>query len=384
MVTISCSGKFHAFNLAEQLEKHEQLSALYTTYAWSKNTLMRRFAGREDKENVPVEKIHTAVPLAVMMKLRPQTPHVWNEFYDKWVAKQLTHRQKSKVFIGWTGMSLHSLRRAKAMGMKTIVERGSAHIQLQDQILQEEYRQFGIEFRIDPRTVEKELREYEEADYISIPSTFAKKSFIDYGFPERKLVVNPYGFSGYFKRVETDFPNDVFRVLYLGSSTIQKGMVYLFEALQKLNIPAEKLEAWFVGKVDDEIKPTVERYARPNWKFFGHVNHYDLPKYISACDVAVQPSLQDGFGMVILQVMSCGVPVIASTNTGGPDAITEGKDGYIVPIRDPEAIASRIQALYDDPALLKSMKVTAAGIGKREWTWADYGNRYSKFIKSLY
>ncbi|MEY3367895.1 MAG: hypothetical protein RI973_1050, partial [Bacteroidota bacterium] len=302
MVTISCSGKFHAFNLAEQLEKRELLHALFTSYAYRKNTLMRRFAGRIDKEAVPVGKTHTAVPLAVLMKLR-QSPHLWNELFDRWVAGNIRRGDGSRAFIGWTGMSLHSLRKARRCGKVTVVERGSAHIQYQDRLLQEEYAKFGLRFRIDPRTVAKECREYEEADFISVPSLFAKRSFLEYGIPAEKLFLNNYGTSAIFQPAQATGERSVFRVVYLGSLTIQKGMVYLFQALQALDIPAGKLEAWFIGKIDDEIKDTVAAHRQPNWKFFGHVNHYDLPALLGQCDVGVMPSVQDGFGMVIPQML---------------------------------------------------------------------------------
>ena len=341
---------------------------------------MRRFAGRVDKENIPVEKIATAIPLAVGMKLR-EAPHFWNDLFDRWVAGRLPSTARCRVFIGWSGMSLHALRAAKKQGKVTVIERGSSHIQYQDKILNEEYGKFGIHFNIDPRTVEKELKEYEEADFISIPSTFVKNSFLEYGVPEQKLFLNPYGAGTYFHPVETDFPKDVFRVLYLGSLTIQKGLIYLFEALHQLEIPG--MEAWFIGKIDDEMKSTVEKFARPNWKFFGFINHYELPKYISACDVAVQPSLQEGLSMVIPQLLSCGVPVVATTNTGGQDVISEGENGFIVPVRSPEAIAGKIRQLYDDRTSLDRMKRAAASAGKGTLTWDEYGNRYVDFLNEL-
>ncbi|TAK45339.1 MAG: glycosyltransferase, partial [Saprospiraceae bacterium] len=306
MVNVSCSGRFHAFALAEQLEMHGLLAGFYTSYAWQKNKLMRRFTSRVDKEQIPAEKIHTAIPIAAMMRMGIE-PFVYNEIYDRWVARKIARDHRSKVFIGWSGMSLLSIRKAKEMGKAAIVERGSAHIQYQEKILAEEYKKFGIRFNIDPRVMEKEMLEYEEADFISVPSTFSKKSFLEYGVPASKLIVNNYGAGSLFKPASPE-PKQVFRVVYLGSLTIQKGMVYLFQALHKLNIPGDKFEAWFIGKVDDEIKGIVEKYTQPNWKFFGHINHYDLPKYLTQCDVAAMPSIQDGFGMVIPQLLGCGMP----------------------------------------------------------------------------
>ncbi|MFQ5446054.1 MAG: glycosyltransferase family 4 protein [Saprospiraceae bacterium] len=379
MTIVSCSGRFHAFALAEQLEKRGLLTGFYTSYAWQKNKLMRRLTSRIDKEKIPAEKIHTIIPVAAMMRLGTR-PFVYNEIYDKWVAHNLNHRKDYKVFIGWSGMSLNTIRKAKNEGNITVLERGSSHIRYQDKILCEEYKNFGIDFHIDPRTVNKELKEYEEADYIFIPSTFVRNSFLEMGVPASKLIQNPYGVSSHFKKAAGDFPKGKFRVLYLGSLTIRKGLIYLFKALKKLDSAGVPFEAWFIGKVDEEMKSIVGKYARPNWKFFGHINFYDLPRHISACDVAVHPSLEEGLSMVITQLLGCGVPVIATTNTGGEDVIEDGKNGYIVPIRDPQAIAGKIQLLYEDPERLRLMKFHAANSEKTELSWDNYGLRYAKFL----
>lgn len=382
MVTVSCAGKFHAFALAEQLNRHKLLSYLLTTFAYQKNTMMRPFAGRVDKEDIPPEKIKTYLPGAVGMKLH-HDDHLWNDMFDKWAVGKIGNPGTGKVFIGWSGMSLRTMRRAKADGKITVIERGSSHIQYQDNILHEEFNKFGIDFHVDQRTIEKELIEYEEADYISIPSTFVKNSFLEMGVPEEKLVQNPYGTSSHFKKVEVDRKGDKFRILYMGSLLIRKGLIYLFEALKKLDIPKNKLEILFVGKVDDEIKPTIEKYKQDNWNFLGHVNHYELPNYISSCDVAVQPSLEEGLSMVMPQMMGCGVPVIATTNTGGEDVIEDGKTGFIVPIRQPEAIAEKIQLLFENPEKLAEMKSAAGATSSRDISWNAYGDRYADFIRKI-
>lgn len=385
MVIVSCSGKFHAFALAEQLHRHGALSGLYTSYAYQKNVIMRRFTSRIDKENIPATKIQTNIPIAVKMK-RGAEPFVANEQFDQWVAKKINNRKDYEVFIGWSGMSLNAFRKVKEAGKTVVVERGSSHIQYQDKILREEYKKFGIDFKIDPRTIQKELAEYELADYISIPSGFVKNSFLEMGVPAHKLIHNPYGSSSHFRKADPikGLEGETkFRILYLGSLLIRKGLIYHFEALKKLNLPADKFEAWFIGKVDDELQSTVEKYKADNWKFFGHLNHYDLPKYISACDVAVQPSLEEGLSMVIPQMMGCGTPVIATTNSGGEDMIDNGSNGFIVPVRSPEAIAEKIQKLYHDRPLLTKMRQAAGAVTKRDFSWNSYGDRYHSFIQQI-
>ena len=95
------------------------------------------------------------------------------------------------------------------------------------------------------------------------------------------------------------------------------------------------------------------------------------------------PSLQDGFGMVINQILACGIPVIATENTGGPDIIDEGINGFIVPIRDPDKIGEKINLLFSDSGLLAKMKEEAAFTVKKNFSWSDYGNRYAIFLNNI-
>jgi glycosyltransferase involved in cell wall biosynthesis len=379
MVIVSCITKFHAFALAEQLQKHKMLEAFYTTYAYQKNTLFRRFAKREDREQIPVSKIHTNILQAALVKKIPKD-FVWNEMFDKWVASKIKHNKNYKVFIGWSSMSLNSIREAHKKGKIAIVERGSSHIEFQNKILKEEYKKFNIDFEIDARVIEKEMREYEEADYISIPSLFVKRSFLEYGVPEKKLILNNYGASDYFRTTVVK-KTGKFRVLYLGSLIVRKGLVYLFEALNDIQIPKEDFEVWFIGKVDDEIKRLIKTHSQKNWIFKGHVNHYELPELISQCDVALQPSIEEGLSMVIAQLLKCGIPVIATTNSGGEDLIVDYVNGFIVPIRSSIAIREKLELLFNNRNLLDSLKANALNAASNGWS--DYGNRYSNFIKQI-
>jgi glycosyltransferase involved in cell wall biosynthesis len=88
-------------------------------------------------------------------------------------------------------------------------------------------------------------------------------------------------------------------------------------------------------------------------------------------DVLVLPSISEGFGLVILEALSCGLPVVTTRNSGGPEVVRDGREGYFVPIRSAEAIAEKLELLARDPALLESMS-EAALRRAREFTWANY------------
>lgn len=381
MVIVSCSGKFHAFNLAEQLEQNNLLTGFYTSFVSFKNTYFSKFVKRQDKEIIPIDKVHTFLPTAFGIKFS-NNHFFWNDLFDQYVAAEIKKRDDFEVFVGWSGMALRSIRVAKAKGKKTIVERGSSHILYQEKILKEEYRKFNKDFAIDPRVIERELKEYEEADIISIPSNFVKNTFLEYGIVEAKLFVNPYGVSTYFQRKEVIKP-DKFIILYLGSLTIRKGLIYLFEALHQLELSADKFEAWFIGEISNELKETCEKYKKDNWRFFGKISHYDLANYISQCDVMVQPSIEEGLSMVIPQVLSCGVPVIATTNTGGGMVIEDGVNGYIISNYDSVEIADKITYLYNNKAILSGLKDYTLNHVTFSLSWENYGVNYRRLINIL-
>jgi glycosyltransferase involved in cell wall biosynthesis len=89
--------------------------------------------------------------------------------------------------------------------------------------------------------------------------------------------------------------------------------------------------------------------------------------------VLVLPSLEDGFGLVALEAMAAGRPVIVSEHAGVKDVVREGRDGFVVPIRSPDAIAEKLQWLHDHPAERQAMGRAAREQALR-YPWARYGD----------
>ncbi len=379
-VVISCSGKFHAFALAEQMEKKKYLNFFFSTFASNKNFLFKNFVRRVDREKIPIEKIKTNILIAIAIKIFQKEQFLWNEFFDFWVSRKLKKIDDFDVFIGWSGMSLNTIREAKKRGKITIVERGSSHIEYQNSILNEEYARFGISFNIDSRVIAKELKEYQEADFISIPSNFVKRSFLEMGISESKLILNPYGvdLTNFHKIISKSSLPPKLRLVYLGFHSIQKGLIYFINAINNLNIDIEDYEVGFIGSISDELKGIIELNKKSNWIFHGQINQYELKNILGNYDLAIQPSLQEGLSMVIAQLLACGIPVIATTNTGGEDLIENGYNGYIVPIRNSDEIKNKIELLHSNRHLLELLKINAEESVKNGFTWNDYGERWEK------
>lgn len=95
-------------------------------------------------------------------------------------------------------------------------------------------------------------------------------------------------------------------------------------------------------------------------------------------------SIEEGMAMVQCQAMACGLPLICSINTGGADLIGDDeKAGFVIPIRDVNALKERILFLYENQEYCRAMGQTAKQRISQGYTWADYGNRYAENIRRM-
>jgi glycosyltransferase involved in cell wall biosynthesis len=90
--------------------------------------------------------------------------------------------------------------------------------------------------------------------------------------------------------------------------------------------------------------------------FLGSLPHEDVIRCMRAADVFVLPSLVESFGIVLLEAMGCGLPVVASRVMGIPYLVEDGLNGFLVPPTDEEVLADRITALLSDPDLRARMR----------------------------
>ena len=97
----------------------------------------------------------------------------------------------------------------------------------------------------------------------------------------------------------------------------------------------------------------------------------------------VLPSIEEGLALVQAQAMACGCPLISSVNTGGEDLFQDGVEGFLVPIRSPEAIHDRLAQLADDPLLQQRMSAAALLRVQSLGGWADYGEKYTAFLNAV-
>jgi len=378
-VSVSCPTKFHAFYLADQLHKHGALKKLYTSF-------FGRFGKKRNDLgiNIPPNRVITNLVSAFSFYgYNFGTNMDRNINFGKWVARQL---KDEDIVTTWGLSALPIIERAHQLGITVVVERGSSHASYQRDILIEEYEKWGaptdtLRRSFSKARMDQELLEYELADYISIPSSFVERSFLENGISRSKLIKVHYGVNlSEFKQLPKR--DQVFRVVFAGAMSIQKGVHYLLQAFAELNLP--KAELWLLGGKMPEIEPFFKRYTG-TFHYFGSLPQAKLHEYYSQCSAFAMCSVQEGMAMVQLQGMACGLPLICTPNTGGDDLIEVGKEGFIVPIRDVAGLKEKILYLYEHQDFCYEMGQAAKNKVQKGFTWDDYGENtlreYERILK---
>jgi glycosyltransferase involved in cell wall biosynthesis len=195
------------------------------------------------------------------------------------------------------------------------------------------------------------------------------------GVPARRIAVVPCGvdldrFTPSGPRAARDHRH---RILSLGRLVERKGVETTIRALP--GVPGAELVVAGGGDaiaVAERARLTAVAAAcgaGDRVRFLGQIPRCDVPALLRSADVVVSVPWYEPFGMVPLEAMACGVPVIASAVGGHLDTVSDGRTGALVPPRDPAALAGRLRELLADPARLAAIGSTAAARARSRYGW---------------
>ena len=281
--------------------------------------------------------------------------------------------------VGW-----EAARIAKQRGLRVVCDMREEHPEYQAEILGEEAEQLGVNVTVPGSTFRfRVMEEIALADHIFCPSSYAKRTFVARGIGAEKIVVCPYGVdAGIFAAgavagaaARKERAGQPFTVLFLGQLCMRKGLHYLIEGYRKARLPNSRLI--LAGAVDPQFRVVLERY-RGLYEETGSVPRSRVPDLYAAADVFVIASLADSYGLVVSEAMSAGLPVIVSENTGMADLITNGREGFVVPIRNSDAIAERLTFLQQNREECIRMGQAGAATA-RALDWSNYQNAFAAF-----
>jgi starch synthase len=210
--------------------------------------------------------------------------------------------------------------------------------------------------------------ELELADLIVVPCEWALKSLqLSKALGQKRTLKIPYGTPADETMARKSRPTGPFTVLFAGQVGLRKGAPHLLEAWKRLKLKDARL--WLAGGMKLGRDYLVE--VATDFEYLGSLPRVRLLELMRQVDLFVFPSLAEGFGLVIGEAMAAGVPVLTTLNTGGPELISDGSEGWCVPAHDVESLVERIQwaAQHRDELFEMGMR---ARLRAERWTWADY------------
>lgn len=376
-------GVFHHFELARQLEQRGHLERIFSTWPWT----------RLKREGLPRARVATFpwIHGPEMLLRRFGADPAWlldpagysnALLFDAWTNRAIERGAAPDALVGISGSSLVTGRSVQRRGGRFVCDRGSSHQRFQDRVVSEEFRRWGVNRAVtDPRDTRREMAIYDIADAITVPSSFAARSFVEEGVPREKVHVIPYGVRlEHFSRVGEP-PTDRFEVLFVGSVGLRKGVPYLLEAFARLRCGEKRLR--MVGSISPEMRGVLGQLPKEHVEFLGPLPQDRLPMLMSTSHVMVLPSIEEGLALVQGQALACGCPVIATTNTGAEDLFTDRLEGFILPVRRSDLLTEAMQQIYDDPELRQRMSQAALGRVDALGGWDTYGQRWEDLLGRL-
>jgi glycosyltransferase involved in cell wall biosynthesis len=340
---LSCDAPYNSGGLGklfaqaiEAARKKGQLGCYYT---------VRKKPNDEQGHEISLEhfrRLFSMPPLRYSLR--------WREFlsadlFDRGVARVLI---PAEAFEGFSGRAQHSFARAKELNYKYIgLECPNSHVTHVRHQHQKAISAAPIEQSwLNHRQYTKSLREYEMADLIYVISEYARQTFLENGLPASKLRRRVITVEPRFAPPIKRFRSGSFCVVYVGRLHVTKGLAVLVEAFGRLD--DRDAELVLVGGYGTN---GMERYLQHKLTFDRRIkiSSGDPLHYLHRADVLVHPSFEDGLGLAPLEALACGVPVIVTENTGMKEYVLDGRNGYIIPTGDTDAILERLNAIRLKP-----------------------------------
>ena len=179
-------------------------------------------------------------------------------------------------------------------------------------------------------------------------------------------------------------------ILSVGRLIDLKGTDYLIKAVNGVLLEFPRAKAIIIGsgpRKNHLLKLTRDLQLENKIVFLDKVPHAELVKYYSLADVFVLPSIinefgeTEGFGVVLLEAMACGLAVIGSNVGGIPDIIKDGETGLLVRPKDPQDLSNQITRLLSDANLREKLVLNAQRLITDKFSWESIADRFMKIYR---
>jgi glycosyltransferase involved in cell wall biosynthesis len=363
-IAIAVHGRWDAFDLARELSNRGHQVTLVTNYPrWA----VERFG-------VPGDCVRSLWPHGVLTRVlaRLGGPKAVRRYesqlhvlFGRWTAVTLRRARWDVLYI-FSGVAEESLRALANTSRLRMLVRESTHIRTQDRLLhEEELRTQSLQDRPSSWMIAREEREYMLADAIRVLSRFAYQTFVAEGVPSRKVQLIASGIEvDAFRLSERQLEQRRWRllsgaplrVLNVGTFAFRKGVWDTATVIRTLG--TDRFEYRFVGPVAAEASRLASA-LQGKATFVPKQPQSKLPDSYAWGDVFMLPTIEDGYAVVLAQAAAAGLPLLTTPNGAGWDLVRDGQNGWVLPIRSPQAFVERLQWADHHRAELAEMARTS-------------------------
>jgi starch synthase len=398
-VTVSHSGKQHAYRHAMSLQRLGMLRRFVTSTYYKPDCWPDRIATLSSKLDHGLQKrwLDGLNSQLVTRHLSLEVPELFyrnvlknpkraelamferDAAFDRRVASCFAF--ESDIFWGFQGSCLESLKAARAAGKTAVCEFATAHVTAAIRILSEEAEKHPewagtiSNLKFPDWYRERLEQEPHQADVCIAASGFTQRSLEEVGIPPEQIQLLPLAADVdqfQFAERRTDGP---LKVLFVGGIGQRKGIKYLLEAVQQLN--SSQIELSLLGPAPADDRPLK---AFSKWyTYLGRTDQAGVVRQMQQADVLVLPSVFEGFGLVIIEAMATGLPVITSTHSCGPEVIREAVDGFVLRPDDVDGLAQKIAWCAEHRTQLTEMGRSAHEQAKK-FSWDAHRERLKQLL----
>ena len=231
------------------------------------------------------------------------------------------------------------------------------------------------------------IKRWQQRLHGNIAVSPAARRYVNNTFPgDYEIIPNGIDFKHFSTNVAPmpQYQDGKINILFVGRLEKRKGLRYLLEAYGKLkwDLPNIRLIVVGPGNPDKESYRVMSSQNLQDVEFVGRVSYDDLPRYYASADIFCSPATgAESFGIVLLEAMSAGKPVVASDIEGFRGVMTHGEQGLLVPKKDSNALAEALGMLARDPELRRKL----GGNGNRlaeEYRWEVVAGRVEAYYNT--
>jgi len=264
--------------------------------------------------------------------------------------------------------------------IELILDMSAASLDYCKKIYEEDFAHTGFDYYKETqrylwnkRILSAILEEFAYTDKFIVASEFTRESLIYSGIDASRIFTLPYGIDlpqvDENDRIDKRIRDKKFLLLYVGHVDYRKGIHHLLNVMDRLDKNIFELHIY--GVYHKETTLYKEVLKRSNVYLHGFVTPDKLNEIYSSTDLFVFPTTNDGFGMVVLEALANGLPVLCSRNAGARDVIRDGLNGFVFDYDDEAYLQKLIQKCEQNQEMLARMR-THASMSIRDYSWDKY------------